>query len=67
MLNSAENEIVNAHKYKKYQEIQLFFYAQISLECYISCSYMLNTKNYWHFNIYKQENFMFRWVEHNFL
>ena len=24
MLNSAEHEILNAHKYKKYQEIQLF-------------------------------------------
>ena len=24
MLNSVEHEIVNAHKYKKYQEIQLF-------------------------------------------
>ena len=24
MLNSAEHEIVNAHKYKKYPEIQLF-------------------------------------------
>ena len=24
MLNSIEHEILNAHKYKKYQEIQLF-------------------------------------------
>ena len=24
MLNSAEHEILNAHKYKKYQEIQAF-------------------------------------------
>ena len=24
MLNSVEHEILNAHKYKKYQEIQLF-------------------------------------------
>ena len=24
MFNSVENEILNAHKYKKYQEIQLF-------------------------------------------
>ena len=24
MLNSAEHEILNAHKYKKYQEIQVF-------------------------------------------
>ena len=30
MLNSAEHEILNAHKYKKR--------AQISIECYFSCS-----------------------------
>ena len=33
ILNSAENEIFISPKYKKYQEIQLF-YAHICLECY---------------------------------
>ena len=32
MLNSVEHEILNAYKYKKYQEIQLF-QTQISREC----------------------------------
>ena len=30
MLNASEHEILNAHKYKKYQEIQLLFQTQIS-------------------------------------
>ena len=37
MLNSTEHEILNAHKYeivKKFSILQ----AQISLECYFSCS-----------------------------
>ena len=33
MFNSAEHEILNAHKYENNQEIQLF-QAQISLECF---------------------------------
>ena len=37
MLNSAEHEISNAHKYKKCQEIEVL-QAQISLEFYFSCS-----------------------------
>ena len=40
VLNSVEHEILNAHKYKKYQEIRSFN-AQLSLECYFSRSYML--------------------------
>ena len=37
MLILAEHEIVVTYKYKKYKEIQHFL-AQISGECYFSCS-----------------------------
>ena len=40
MLNSIEHEILNAHKCKNIEKFS-FFQAQISLECYFSCSYML--------------------------
>ena len=36
MLNSAEYEILNAHKYKIIKKFS-FFQAQISLQCYFSC------------------------------
>ena len=42
VLNSIEHDILNAHKYKKYQEIRFFFLffflVQISLECFFSRS-----------------------------
>ena len=37
MLNSTEHEISNAHKFKYIKKFS-FFLAQISLECYFSCS-----------------------------
>ena len=37
MLNSAEHEILNAHKYKNIKKLSIF-QAHISLECYFSCS-----------------------------
>ena len=37
ILNSVENEILNAHKYKNIKKFG-FFKAQISLECYFSRS-----------------------------
>ena len=37
MLNSAEHEILNAYKYKTIKKFS-FFQAQITLECYFSCS-----------------------------
>ena len=37
MLNSAEHEILNVHKYKNIKKVS-FYQAQISLECYFSCS-----------------------------
>ena len=37
MLNSAEHEISNAQKYKNIKKFRPF-QAQISLECYYSCS-----------------------------
>ena len=37
MLNSIENEILNSHKYKNTKK-NVFFLAQISLECYFSRS-----------------------------
>ena len=38
MLNSDEHEILNARKYKKISRKSAFFKAEISLECYFSCS-----------------------------
>ena len=37
MLNSADYEIINAHRYEKSRN-SVFFRAQISLEYYFSCS-----------------------------
>ena len=37
MLNSAEHEILNAHKYKNIKKFSIF-QAHLSLECYFSCS-----------------------------
>ena len=37
MLNSVEHEILNAHKYENIKKFNNF-QAQISLECYFSCS-----------------------------
>ena len=38
MLNSAEHEILNAHKYKNIEKLGIF-QTQISLECCFSCSF----------------------------
>ena len=40
MLNSAEHELLNAHMYKNIEKFSIF-QAQISLECYFSCSLKL--------------------------
>ena len=40
MLNSAEHEILNAYKCKNIKKFSIF-QAQISPECYFSCSEML--------------------------
>ena len=37
MLNSVEHEILNAHKYENIEKFSIL-QAQISLECYFSCS-----------------------------
>ena len=37
MLNSAEHEISNTHKYKNIKKFS-FFWAQVSLKSYFSCS-----------------------------
>ena len=39
MLNSYEHEILKAHKYKNIKNF-IFLQAQLSLECYFSCSQM---------------------------
>ena len=52
MLNSAEHEILNVHKYKKYQEGQLF-----SEHAVFPAHKSLNADNCWHLNIYEQEKF----------
>ena len=52
MLNSAEHEILNAYKYKKYQEIQLFSGTdKPTLSLMLKCHILLD------FNIYEQEKF----------
>ena len=56
MLNSAQHVILNAHKYKSIEKVSIF-QAQISLERYFSCSYMLKCQQLLHFNINEQENF----------
>ena len=39
ILNSVEHEILNAHKYENIKKLNIFLaLAQISLECYFSCS-----------------------------
>ena len=45
VLNSVEHEISNAHKYKNIKKFGLFK-AQLSLECYFSCSYMLKCQQF---------------------
>ena len=37
MLNSVEHESLNAHKYENIKKYSIF-QAQLSLECYFSCS-----------------------------
>ena len=53
MLNSAEHEIFIAHKYENIRKFSIF-QAQISLECYFSCSQMLKCQQ---INICDQEKF----------
>ena len=45
MLNSAEHEISNACNYKTIKKFS-YFQAQISLECYFSCSKMLKCQRW---------------------
>ena len=47
MLNSAEHEILNAHKYKNIKKFSICK-SQISIECYFPAH------NCWHFNSYEQ-------------
>ena len=49
MLNSAEHKILSAHKYKSIKKFS-FFPAQISLQCYFSCSYMFKCQQLFNFN-----------------
>ena len=51
MLNSAEHEILNAHKCKNIKKLS-FFQAQISLEHYFSSLINVKCNNCWHVNIY---------------
>ena len=45
MLNSAEHEFLNAHRYKNIKKFSIS-QAQISLECYFSCSKMLKCQQF---------------------
>ena len=52
MLNSAEHEIVNAHKYKNTKKFS-FLQTKISRGCYFfSAHKCLNANNCWDFNIF---------------
>ena len=64
MLNSAEHEILNAHKYKNIKKFCIF-QAQISLECYFLL--LINVKMPTIVGILtfmSRKNFMLSWVEH---
>ena len=52
MLNSAEHELLDAHKYK--QEIQLFSGSD-KPRMLLFLLINVNANNCWHFNIYEQE------------
>ena len=51
MLNSAEHEILNVHKYKNFKKFSSDKPRMLFIH---KCS---NTNNYWHFNIYEKEKF----------
>ena len=53
MFNSAEHEILNAHKYKKYQEIQHFSGSDKPRMLF----FLLINVEIQHFSIYEQEKF----------
>ena len=58
MLNSAEPEIFHAHKYKKYQEIQLFPNSdKPRTNANFPAHNCQNANNCWHFNIYELDKF----------
>ena len=57
MLNSAEHEISNSHKYKKYHEIQLFSGSDKLRMLFFLLLNVKNANNYWNFNIHELENF----------
>ena len=54
MLNSAEHEILNVHKYI---ENLCIVQAQISLECHFFPAPNVKMLNCWHFEIYEQGKF----------
>ena len=56
MLNSAEHEILNAHKYENIKFS--IFQSQISLECYFPAHKCENANNRWRFNIYELEKLL---------
>ena len=67
-LNLVELEILNAHKYKKYQEIQhlsgsekprmlFFLLINVKMPTIVGILTFMSRKNCWHFNIYEQEKF----------
>ena len=53
MLNSAEHENLNAHKYKVNKEISFFSGSDKPIMLF----FLLLNVNCWHFNIYEQEKF----------
>ena len=54
VLNSAEHEISNAHKYKSIKKFNIP-QTQINLECFFPAHKCQNANNCWHFNINEQE------------
>ena len=51
ILNSAEHEILNAHKYTNIKKFSIFR-AHISLECYFSCPLLLKCQQSLHFKTF---------------
>ena len=55
MLNSAEHEILNDHKYKNVKKLSIFFQAQmISLKCYCNVCETLICKLVYLFNVFDE-------------
>ena len=66
MLNSVEHEILNAHTYKKYQEIWLFTGSDKPGMLFFLLTDVKMPTIVGILTFMSRKNFMFSWIEHNF-